>query len=61
MRFGPDLGGPTLLDYLAATGVKVWADAGDIVYESDRELTAEELRDLRRHKAALRDVLAARN
>ncbi|PLS85375.1 MAG: hypothetical protein CYG60_12960, partial [Actinobacteria bacterium] len=60
MRYGPDLGAPTLLDYLEATGVKLRAAGGAIVYESDRELTPEELRDLRRHKAALLDVLAAR-
>jgi hypothetical protein len=60
MRFGPDLDAPTLLDYLNATGVKLWREGGDVVYESKRALTTEELRDLRRHKLAILDVLEAR-
>jgi hypothetical protein len=60
MRFGPDLAAPKLLGYLEATGVKLEKDAGDIVYEASRELTAEEIKDLRQHKNALLDVLEAR-
>jgi hypothetical protein len=60
MKFGPDIDAPTLLAYLEATGVKLTTDTVDVVYESDRELTAEELRDLKEHKPALLDVLEAR-
>lgn len=60
MRFGPEIHAPTLIGHLEATGVKLWEDAGDVVYESDRELTAGETEDLRRHKTALLDVLEAR-
>jgi hypothetical protein len=51
---------PAILHSLEARGVKVWSEDGKLKFAPASIVTVEEIQDLRTHKAAILDVLAAR-